>query len=184
MAKNKRTKNGQGTIRQLANGKYQCSIETKDALGKRVIKTATADDERTAREKAQKKVEQYIATIAEDNPYSAKLAKEPFQKVMLGKWFDEYTKNKWTSSTKKSRKNDLAIIMKELGEVRLDSITTNMLNNFFSKALTPTNRKRLGMVYSITEDFFKDMYNNGVLLESPFGRGIKKLPSVEKVQNK
>ena len=38
MAKNKRTKNGQGTIRQLANGKYQCSIETKDALGKRVIR--------------------------------------------------------------------------------------------------------------------------------------------------
>ena len=112
MAKNKRTKNGQGTIRQLANGKYQCSIETKDAQGKRVIKTATADDEGTAREKAQKKVEQYIATIAEDNPYSAKLAKEPFQKVMLGKWFDEYTKNKWTSSTKKSRNNDLAIIIK------------------------------------------------------------------------
>lgn len=184
MAKNKRTKNGQGTIRQLANGKYQCSIETKDALGKRLIKTATADDERTAREKAQKKVEQYIASIAEDNPYNAKLAKEPFEKVMMGKWFDEYTKNKWTSTTKKSRKNDLAIIMKELGEVRLDSITTNMLNNFFSKALTPTNRKRLGMVYSITEDFFKDMYNNGVLLDSPFGRGIKKLPSVEKVQNK
>ena len=83
MAKNKRTKNGQGTIRQLANGKYQCSIETKDALGKRVIKTATADDERTAREKAQKKVEQYIASIAEDNPYNAKLAKEPFEKVMI-----------------------------------------------------------------------------------------------------
>lgn len=179
-----RTKNGQGTIRLLSSGKYQCSIETKDQLGKRVVKSATADDEATARKKAQKKIEQYKASISEGNPYDVKLAREPFEKVMMGKWFDDYSKNKWTPKTKKSRKNDLAIIFKELGTVRLDKITTNMLNNFFSNALTPTNRKRMGMVFSITEDFFTDMYNNGVLAENPFGRGIKKLPSAEKATAK
>ncbi len=184
MAKGKRTQNGQGTIRVLPNGKYQCSIETQDALGKRVIKSATADDEATAREKAQKKIEQFKASISEGNPYDVKLAREPFEKVMMGKWFEEYSTNKWQPKTKSSRKNDLAIIFKELGTVRLDKITTNMLNNFFSKALTPTNRKRMGMVYSITKDFFEDMYNNGVLAETPFGRGIKKLPSAERASAK
>lgn len=164
----------------MANGKIQCSIETQDEFGKRKIITATADKETEARKKAQDKLKQYKARLMNGKEGEKGLASRTLKEVMSGKWFDNYAEGKWTSKTKTSRKNDLAILYKELGSVRLDKITTSMMNDFFSSALTPTNRRRLGMVYSITKNFFDDMYNNGIIERDVFGRGIKKLPSPKK----
>lgn len=180
MAKGTRKENGQGTIRRLANGKYQCSIETKDKLGNRKLITATADKERIAREKAQSKLEQYKAFLSEGKVGDEELAHRTLEEVMSGKWFDDYAKNRWTSRTKNSRKADLAILYRQIGAMRLDKVSTTTINDFFADALTPTNRQRLGMVFSITNDFFTDMYDRGVIEKNPFGRGIKKLPSPQK----
>ena len=180
MAKVGRKENGQGTIRKLENGKIQCIIETVDQFGNRKRISATATKETEARQKAQSKLKQYQALITNNKEGEKGLASQTLETVMGGKWFDDYAKNKWTSRTKTSRKNDLAILYRKLGAVRLDKITTPMINDFFGEALTPTNRQRLGMVYSILNDFFDDMYNNGIIQRDVFGRGIKKLPSPKK----
>ena len=181
MAKVGRKENGQGTIRRLANGKIQCSIETQDENGKRKIITATAAKETEARKKAQSKLKQYKVLLMNGKEEEKGLAAKTLKEVMGGKWFDNYSKNRWTSRTKNARKDDLGILYKALGSIRLDKITTSMMNDFFINALTPTNRQRLGMVYSITNDFFDDMYNNGIIEIDIFGRGMKKLPSPRKV---
>lgn len=176
-----RKENGQGTIRRLANGKIQCSIETIDQFGNRKRISATADKETEARKKAQSKLKQYKALLTNGAEADKPLATKTLKEAMSGKWFDDYALNKWTSRTKTSRKNDLAILYNALGSMRLDKITTSIMNNFFKNALTPTNRQRLGMVYSIANDFFDDMYNEGIIEEDVFGRGMKKLPSPRKV---
>ena len=181
MAKVGRKENGQGTIRRLANGKIQCSIETQDADGKRKIITATATKETEARKKAQSKLKQYKVLLMNGKEEEKGLATKTLKEVMGGKWFDNYSKNRWTSRTKNARKDDLGILYKALGSIRLDKITTSMMNDFFINALTPTNRQRLGMVYSIANDFFDDMYNDGIIEIDVFGRGMKKLPSPRKV---
>lgn len=177
MAKVGRKENGQGTIRKLENGKIQCIIETVDQFGNRKRISATADRESEARQKAQNKLKQYKALLMNNKEGDKGLATKTLEEVMGGKWFDDYARNKWTSRTKTSRKNDLAILYKKLGAVRLDKITTSMVNDFFAEALTPTNRQRMGMVYSILNNFFDDMYSNGIIERDVFGRGIKKLPS-------
>lgn len=181
MAKVGRKENGQGTVRRLANGKIQCSIETQDALGKRKIITATADKETEARKKAQSKLNQYKTLLANGKESDKGLATKTLKEVMGEKWFDDYAKNKWTSRTKKARENDLAILYNAIGSMRLDKITTSIMNDFFANALTPTNRQRLGMVYSIVNNFFDDMYDNGIIESDVFGRGMKKLPSPQRV---
>lgn len=177
-----RKENGQGTIRRLKNGKIQCTIGTQDALGNRKVITATADKETEARKKAQNKLKQYKTLIMNNNEDEKTLATKTLKEVMGGQWFNDYASNRWTSRTTKARKNDLSILYNALGSMRLDKITTNAINDFFTNALTPTNRQRLGMVYSITNDFFDDMYNNGILESDIFGRGIKKLPRPQKVK--
>lgn len=181
MAKVGRKENGMGSVKRLTSGKIQCSIETQDEYGKRKIITATASKESEARQKAQDKLKQYKALLMNGKQDEKGLASQTLETVMGGKWFDDYAEGKWRSRTKTSRKNDLAILYRKLGSVRLDKITTQMINNFFAEALTPTNRQRLGMVYSILNDFFDDMYANGIIEANVFGRGIKKLPSPKKV---
>lgn len=177
-----RKENGQGTIRRLSNGKIQCTIGTQDALGNRKVITATVDKETEARKKAQNKLKQYKTLIMNNNEGEKELATRPLREVMGGQWFNDYAANRWTSRTTKARKNDLAILYNALGSMRLDKITTSIINDFFTNALTPTNRQRLGMVYSITNDFFSDMYNQGIIESDVFGRGIKKLPRPQKVK--
>lgn len=179
MARIGRKENGQGSVKKLANGKIQCSIETQDANGKRKIITATAKKETEARQKAQDKLKQYKAFLMSGNSDKS-LATQTLKEAMGGKWFDDYSKNKWTSKTKISRANDLAILYNAIGSVRLDKITTKVMNDFFDNALTPTNRQRLGMVYSITNAFFDDMYREGIIAVDVFGRGMKKLPAPRK----
>lgn len=181
MAKVGRKENGQGTIRRLSNGKIQCSIETTDQFGNRKRISATANKETEARKKAQNKLKQYQALLMNDEKDNKALATKTLKEAMGGKWFDDYANNKWTSRTKTSRKNDLAILYNAIGSVRLDKITTSIMNTFFDTALTPTNRQRLGMVYSITNDFFDDMYNQGIIENDVFGRGMKKLPTPRQV---
>ena len=176
-----RKENGQGTIRRLKNGKIQCSIETQDENGKRKIITATATKETEARKKAQGKLKQYKTLLANGKEGEKALATKTLKEAMSGKWFDNYAKNRWTSRTKNARKDDLALLYRKLGSTRLDKITTSMMNDFFINELTQTNRQRLGMVYSITRNFFKDMYNDGIIETDVFGRGIKELPSPKKV---
>lgn len=176
-----RKENGQGTIRKLKNGKIQCIIETTDQLGNRKRISATADKETEARKKAQNKLQQYQAFLMNGKEDDKALATKTLKEAMGGKWFDDYANGKWTSRTKTSREKDLAILYKALGSMRLDKITTSTMNDFFANALTPTNRQRMGMVYSITKAFFDDMYNEGILENDVFGRGMKKLPSPRKV---
>lgn len=176
-----RKENGQGTIRKLSNGKIQCIIETTDQLGNRKRISATADKETEARKKAQNKLQQYQAFLMNGKEDDKALATKTLKEAMGGKWFDDYANGKWTSRTKTSREKDLAILYKALGSMRLDKITTSTMNDFFANALTPTNRQRMGMVYSITKAFFDDMYNEGILENDVFGRGMKKLPSPRKV---
>ena len=176
-----RKENGQGTIRKLKNGKIQCIIETTDQLGNRKRISATADKETEARKKAQNKLQQYQAFLMNGKEDDKALATKTLKEAMGGKWFDDYANGKWTSRTKTSREKDLAILYKALGSMRLDKITTSTMNDFFANVLTPTNRQRMGMVYSITKAFFDDMYNEGILENDVFGRGMKKLPSPRKV---
>ena len=183
MAKVGRKENGQGTIIRLENGKIQCIIETTDQLGNRKRISATADKETEARKKAQNKLKQYKTLIMNNKESEKALATKTLKEVMGGKWFDDYAnQHAWTSGTTKSRRNDLAILYNALGSMRLNKITTSAMNDFFTNALTETNRQRLGMVYSIANHFFDDMYNDGILENDIFGRGMKELPSPKKTK--
>ena len=179
MAKTRR-ENGEGTIRKLPSGKFQCTIETKDEFGERKIISASHEKMGVAKKLAKEKLAQYKASLINGVDGDEKLSTMTLEKAMIENWFDDYALGKWTSRTKKSRKQDLKIIFKKIGAVRIDKINAQMLNDCFFSCLTDKNRQQLGMVYAITRDFFEDMRIRGVLPDNPFNYA-KKLPSPKKV---
>ena len=111
MAKTRR-ENGEGTIRKLPSGKFQCTIETKDEFGERKIISASHEKMGVAKKLAKEKLAQYKASLINGVDGDEKLSTMTLEKAMIENWFDDYALGKWTSRTKKSRKQDLKIIFK------------------------------------------------------------------------
>lgn len=181
-----RNLNGDGTIRRLPDAKggkpnYQCSIQTKDETGKKKMITATARTQTEARKKARKKLEEYEIKLKQQGSDAIERKTHKI-KDDFKKWFDTYAALHWQFSTKASRWADLSKPLDCIGDTKVKDITASGINNMIAECLTDTNRRSMGMVYSILRDYFHSCVVDGVISKNPFEEAIK-LPSTKKGKN-
>lgn len=184
-----RQTNGLGTFKQLPpkkNGKksWQCSIETKDQYGKRKMITASATSKAEARQKAVAKLNAYKKEILNPSTINPKQErKESFQVSFLS-WLEIHAASRgWAPSSLQTRKGEFKKIFALMGDIPLENITTQTINNTFKTVVTKKNRRHMGCAYSNMRLFFIDLMQTGVLTTNPF-EYAKPLPPIKIVNQK
>ena len=154
-----RNENGQGTFVKLDNDKWQCKIQctSKTADGKRKVVSGTGKTKAEARRSAQIKQRLWEEARNGGTVPKEQKALETFESLMKN-WIDmKAVQQQWASSTLVSRKNDMQLLYNIIGTLKLKEITTEIINSAFVKLLEKYNRQTIGMVYSLTGEFFVDM---------------------------
>lgn len=172
-----RNENGQGTFVKLANGKWQCKIQctTKTENGKRKVVSGTGETKAKARQSAQMKNRLWESARNGGTVPNEKKALETFE-FLMDNWLEvEAVHRQWQGDSKISRKDNLKMLYKQIGFLKLKEITTEILNNAFVYLLENYSRQNVGMVYSLTKDFFEDMKTSFIISFNPF-TNVKPLP--------
>lgn len=172
-----RNENGQGTFVKLDKDKWQCKIQcnSKTADGKRKVVSGTGKTKAEARRSAQIKLRLWEEARSGGTVPKEKKATQTFESLMKN-WLDvKAVQQQWASSTLVSRKNNLQPLYNLIGSLKLKDITTEIINNTFVKLLQAYNRQTVGMVYSLTSEFFVDMKTSYVISTNPFANA-KPLP--------
>lgn len=172
-----RNENGQGTFVVLANGKWQCKIQctSKTEDGKRKVVSGTGETKAKAKHSAQIKQRLWESARSGGTVPKEKKALETFEVLMAG-WLDaKAIQQQWSSNTKTSRKDNLKTLYNQIGTLKLKEITTEILNKAFISLLENYSRKTVGMIYSLTKEFFEDMKTSYVISFNPFSN-VKPLP--------
>lgn len=172
-----RNENGQGTFIKLNNDKWQCKIQctSKTEGGKRKVVSGTGKTKAEARRSAQVKLRLWEEARNGGTVPKEQKALETFESLMKN-WIDmKAVQQQWASSTLVSRKNDMKLLYNLIGTLKLKEITTEIINNAFVKLLEKYNRQTIGMLYSLTDEFFVDMKTSFIISFNPFANA-KPLP--------
>ena len=64
-------------------------------------------------------------------------------------------------------KNMETMLVSQIGDLKIKSIDTNILNTAIMKMLEKYSRSNVGMVYSLTGQFFDYLKLQGIIIENP-----------------
>lgn len=86
-------------------------------------------------------------------------------------------------------KNMETMLVSQIGDLKIKSIDTNILNTAIMKMLEKYSRSNVGMVYSLTGQFFDYLKLQGIIIENPVDnvmqlskrKKVKELESIEEL---
>lgn len=179
-----RSANGQGTYVKLDNGKWQCKMMCtyKTELGRKKMVSGTGKTKDEAHKNALAKRKEWDKVRSLGHTVNSK-DKERIFKDLMAEWLEIHAmERQWSGNTKGTRtKNVENMLVSQIGDLKIKSIDTNILNTAIMKMLEKYSRSNVGMVYSLTGQFFDYLKLQGIITDNPFDN-VMKLPKRKKVK--
>ncbi len=179
-----RNQNGLGTYIKLTNGNWQNKImcQQKTELGKNKFVTGQGSTKKIAHEIAIKRKKEYDK-IRSAGQTIDKDKKESTLNDLMVSWFEIHSvESQWSSNTKITRKKNIEnMLLSKIGSVKVKMIDTNILNKVFMEMLENYGRQNVGMVYSLTLQFFEYCKIQFIIEDNPC-TNMMKLPKKKKIK--